>query len=399
MLLRRISFFLIWAVDAWALFYTGKPLYFYIFALMGILFIISVLNLLFVTLSFRLRTNLNPRTAEKNQPIGWKLLPKSHFFPIANVGLTVRFPELKASMDSTARYNASPASMKTDPIQVRIESPYSGNFRLEVYKVDFTDVFGLWRLRLPAKYYLSNKYDLVYVLPDTNLLLRAAMRYEDIVVPIRKTRERAEAVGVREYRLDDDFRHINWKYSARIGKLHVKEYEKGAKALHIVYLDLVDSVLSGEGLFKSRDYMLCAVASFCSELLREQIPVMILAYSAEGKSEYPLTHAGRWRAARIFLSRQFFVSAIPADYQTTVANYAVREKATMTIFSMATELQSLSFLTQKSADFTSVALCMIPQKGQEEKQLALTHRFSDNGIYSIILPDTPPAHAVGEAPL
>jgi uncharacterized protein (DUF58 family) len=359
------------------------------------MFIISVLHLLFAALSFRLRTNLNPKTAEKNQPIGWKLLPKSRIFPIAYVGLTVRFPELKSSMDTSARYLASPAALKTDPVQVSIESPYSGNFRLEVQKVDFTDVFGLWRLRLPAKYYLPRKYDLIYVLPDSNLLLRAAMRYEDIVAPIRRTRERAESVGVREYRQDDDFRHIHWKYSARIGKLHVKEYQKGAKDLHIVYMDLVDSVLPGEGKFKSRDYLLCAVASFCSELLHEQIPVMILAFSSDGKSEYPLVHAGRLRAAKIFLSRQIFTSSIPAEYQTTIANYAVREKATMTIFSMATELQSLSFLTQKSADFTSVALCLIPQKGFEEKQMTLTHRFSDNGIYSIILPDSPPSKANG----
>lgn len=396
MLLRRIVFFLIWAIDAWALFYTGRTLYFYIFALMGILLLISLLHLLIVALTFRLRTNLNPRTAEKNQPIGWKLLPRSRFFPIANVGITVRYPELGASIESTARYTSSPAARRADPIQVSIESPYSGNFQLETYKVDFTDVFGLWRIRLPAKYYLPRTIDLVYVLPEPNLLLRAAMRYDDIVVPIRKTRERAEAVGVREYRRDDDFRYIHWKYSARIGKLHVKEYEKGAKDLHIVYVDLVDSPSSGEGRYQARDYLLCAVASFCLELLHEQIPVMILAYSTEGKSEYSLSHAGKWRAARIFLSRQIFVSCVPADYQTTVANYAVREKATMTIFSMATQLQSLAFLTQKSADFTSVALCLIPQKGFSDEQFALTHRFSDNGIYSIILPDSPPLITDGE---
>ena len=397
MRLRRIVFFVLWAAALWALLYTGKPLYFYVFALMAITLILALLQLLLSVFSFRLRTNLNPRTAEKNRPIGWKLLPRGTFFPIAHVNLSVRFPDLGDPDKTQAKYYASPPFRRAEPVEVSISSPYSGSFNLEISTVEFTDIFGLFRVRIAAKRYLSRTSDLVYVLPDTALMMREAMMYDEIIQPIRRTRERAEAVGVREYRQDDDFRSIHWKYSARTGKLHVKEFEKGAKDLHIIYIDLVESPLANEAGFAARDYLLCAVAGFCRELLLEQIPIMLLAYSGNGNSEYPLTHAGRMHAARIFLARQIFVKEVPSDFQTSVANFALREKATMTIFSMAVTATSLSFLMLKSADFTSVALCLVPQQGYENEQRVLAHRFSDRGVYSLLLPEVPPAQRVGEA--
>jgi len=397
MRLRRIVFFVLWVVVTWALLYTGKPLYFFVFALMALTVILALLHLLICILSFRLRTNLNPRTAEKNRPIGWKLLPKSAFFPIAHVGLYVRFPDLGDAEKTRAKYYASPPFRRSEPVEVSISSPYSGSFNLEIPMVEFTDIFGLFRVRIAAKRFLSRTSDLVYVLPDTALMMREAMMYDVIIQPIRRTRERAEAVGVREYRQDDDFRSIHWKYSARIGKLHVKEFEKGAKDLHIIYIDLVESPLPGEAGFAARDYLLCAVAGFCRELLMEQIPIMLLAYSDNGNSEYPLTHAGRMHAARIFLARQTFVTEVPSEFQTSVANFALREKATMTIFSMAVTAPSLSFLMLKSADFSSVALCLVPQHGFEDEQRVLAHRFSDRGVYSMLLPDVPPSKRKEEA--
>jgi hypothetical protein len=144
---------------------------------------------------------------------------------------------------------------------------------------------------------------MITVLPDTTYFLPYEQLYDDIVLPIRKTRERAEAVGVREYGRGDDMRSIHWKYSARIGKLHVKEYEKGTRELHLIYLDLTDTHLKGEADAACKDMLLCSAASLCRTLLREQVPMMILGYAEKESGRFlPYTPEPLGRGARLSCS-------------------------------------------------------------------------------------------------
>jgi len=383
---RRIGFFLLWALSLWAVLYSGMAVYYYVFFLFAIVFVISVLQLFVSFFSFSMRTNLTFRVAEKGRPFSWKLLPKARNFPVAHAKISVTIPEISRTQVPQRDFYVSPSFLKTAPVVITVSSPYCGSLPLLVTGIEITDIFGLWHITASPDRYLVKNPVYVTVLPDTSTFLPSDLLYDEIMLPVRRTRERAEVVGVREYEHGDNMRSIHWKYSARVGKLHVKEYEKGAKELHLVYLDLTDSPLAGEAGIKSRDRLLCSAASFCYRLLLEQVPMIILGYSAKNDGRFSLVHRNVWEPARFFLAQREFVREIPSEYKELIAGYVLAEKSTLTVFSMAVTATPLSFLTYRAGDYSSVSMCLIPQEGYREQQQALVHLCSDKGIQSIILP-------------
>ena len=383
---RRIGFFLLWAFSLWAVLYSGMAVYYYVFFLFAIVFVISVLQLFVSFFSFSMRTNLTFRVAEKGRPFSWKLLPKARNFSVAHAKISVTIPEISRTQLPQRDFYVSPSFLKTTPVVITVSSPYCGSLPLLVTGIEITDIFGLWHITASPDRYLVKNPVYVTVLPDTSTFLPSDLLYDEIMLPVRRTRERAEVVGVREYEHGDNMRSIHWKYSARVGKLQVKEYEKGAKELHLVYLDLTDSPLPGEAGIKSRDRLLCSAASFCYRLLLEQVPMIILGYSAKNDGRFSLVHRNVWEPARFFLAQREFVREIPPEYKELIAGYVLAEKSTLTVFSMAVTATPLSFLTYRAGDYSSVSMCLIPQEGYREQQQALVHLCSDKGIQSIILP-------------
>jgi hypothetical protein len=232
---------------------------------------------------------------------------------------------------------------------------------------------------------------IVTVLPDTSSFLYTALLYDEIMLPVRKTRDRAEPVSVRAYESGDNIRSVHWKYSARVGSLYVKEYERGAKELHLIYIDLTAPAIFGEDADAVKDQMLCGVASLCHFLLREQVPLMILSYGSENDRRYDLLHAYQFDAARLHIATREFVKDIPSDYKEEIANYVLAQKATLTVFSMTATIEPLSFLTYRSGDYSAVSLCLISQPGYESEQRSLADMLADKGLKTLLLPSSSPA--------
>lgn len=383
---RCVGFFLFWALSLWSVLYSGMAVYYYVFFLFGIVFVISVLQLILSYTSFGIRTNLSSHLIEKRQSFTWKLLPKARHISIAHVKISVEIPDITEAHTPHRDFYVSPSFQKTTPVNLNIQSPYCGTLPLLVTGIEITDIFGLWRIKVSPDNYLEKNPICVTVLPDTATFLPSDLLYDEIMLPVRKTRERAEAVGVREYMRGDNMRSIHWNYSARIGKLHVKEYEKGAKELHLIYLDLTDSPLTGEAAIRVKDQMICAAASLCHHLLLEQIPMVILGYSANNDGRFSLTHANAWEEARVFLAQRVFVGEVTSEYKELIAGYVLTEKSTLTVFSMAVTAGPLSFLTYRAGDYSSVSVCFIPQPGYHKEQQMLVHLCSDKGIQTTLLP-------------
>jgi len=395
MIRRRIGFLVLGLLSLWAVLYSGMAVFYYVFFLFAIVFVLSLLQVLLSFLSFRLRTNISSFTAEKGAPFSWKLLSKGRFLPVAHAKVHVRFPDISETNEYYRDYYVSPAFLDTTPVNITITSPYCGKFPLEVTGIEITDIFGLWHIKSLPKRYLPQNPIHVTVLPDTSALLHGDLLYDEIMLPVRRTKERAEAVGIREYTRGDNMRSIHWKYSARMGKLHVKEYEKGSKELHLIYLDVTDSPLKGTAAVMAKDQLLCSAASLCHALLIEQIPMVILAYSSKSNGRFSLIHKSEWENARLFLAQSEFNEEIPSDYKEMIAGYILAEKSTLTVFSMAVTASPLSFLSYRSGDYSSVSVCFIPQLGFNTEQQGLVHLYADKGIHTLLLspPMQPPSPA------
>jgi len=386
MRVRRIAFFALWLISLWGILYTGTPLYYYIFSLFVIVFVVSVLQMTLSILSFNIRTSLSKPIVEKNQNFVWQLVPRAMHVPIANAKISVTIPHFAANGPFRSRFYVSPSYKKSAPEYIHITPIYCGRFPLLVHRVSFFDFLGLWYMTLDADRFLLNNPIFVTVLPDTSSFLYTSLLYDEIMLPVRKTLDRAESVGVRAYEPGDNMRSVHWKYSARVGSLHVKEYEKGAKDLHLIYIDLTAPSVVGEDAAIAQDQMLCGVSCLCHFLLREQVPLKIMTYNADRVRPFELLHMYQLDAARLHIAQLAFVKEIPSDYKEEIANYILAEKATLTVFSMSVTVEPLSFLTYRSGDYSSVSLCIIPQQGFASEQSALANLFLDKGIQTLLLP-------------
>ena len=387
---RRFAFFALWLISLWGILYSGNPLYYYIFFLFTFVFLLSLLQMTLAVLSFNMRTILSNPIVEKNENFVWQLIPRAIHVPVANAKISVSIPHFSVNRPLPAKFTVSPSYKKSAPVYIHIIPLYCGSFPLRVTRVEFCDFLGMWYISLDADRFLFRNPVNITVLPDTSSFMYTSLLYDEIMLPVRRTRERAESVGVREYEQGDNIRSIHWKYTARVGKLHVKEYERGAKDLHLIYLDLTAPGISGEEMVIAKDQLLCGVSSLCNFLLREQVPLNILAYSTENDSQFDLLYPHQMDDARTYLSQRVFVREIPADYKERIANAVLAEKATLTVFSMSFTIEPLSFLTYRSGDYSSVSLCIVPQPGYESEQRALANLFADKGIHTLLLPSPAP---------
>ncbi|NJE04488.1 DUF58 domain-containing protein [Thermococcus sp. MV11] len=78
---------------------------------------------------------------------------------------------------------------------------------------------------------------------------------------------------IREYRPGDSLRTINWKATARLGKVLVNEYEPEGRATVMVYLDTTESTAVGSAFHGSLESSLGLVMSLVSLLLRNDFKV------------------------------------------------------------------------------------------------------------------------------
>lgn len=393
---RRIGFYGLWAISLLGLLYTGIPLYYYIFFMFVIVFLLSLVQMILSVLSFNMRTSLSLPVVGKKEDFVWELVPRAIHLPVANARISVAIPDISEKRPLPHTFYVSPSYKKASPVYVHITPLYSGKFPLRVIRIEFTDFLGLWYISFDADRFILDNPIYITVLPDTSSFMYSSLLYDEIMLPVRRTRDRAESVGVREYEPGDNMRSIHWKYTARVGKLHVKEYEKGAKDLHLIYVDLTAPVVSGEDALVAIDRMLCGVASLSHFLLREQVPLMILCYGEESDKRFDLLHANRMDAARLFLSKLEFVNEIPHEYKEKIANFVLAEKATLTVFSMSVSTGPLSFLTYRAGDYSTVSLCIVPQPGFEREQQNLANLFTDKGIHTLLLPSLPKSRKENE---
>jgi len=99
----------------------------------------------------------------------------------------------------------------------------------------------------------------------------------------RKRGEGTDFAGVREYTPGDDLRRIDWKTTARRGKLTVVEYESGEANNVAVALDLSPTFHAGEEDDHTLEYGVTLAASIAAQCLRRGSEFSMIA---EGRDSY-----------------------------------------------------------------------------------------------------------------
>lgn len=127
-------------------------------------------------------------------------------------------------------------------IKKDINIPIRGEYKLGSTTSVVSDIFGIFTWK--------NKYDhkeIIKVYPKIyhlqNIKIRGANLREfntkAVMKELNKGPESLETIkNIREYRIGDSYRRVNWKVTAKHGKLFVKEYESSESPRIHVFLDL-----------------------------------------------------------------------------------------------------------------------------------------------------------------
>ncbi|CAB50535.1 DUF58 domain-containing protein [Pyrococcus abyssi] len=124
------------------------------------------------------------------------------------------------------------------------------------YDIPKTEVFAYHFMRLhPMRWGLYGNGEKILVIPKlsaTSRLLYKRMAHKLLPqLSLSKTGPQStDFLEIREYRPGDPFKAINWKATARSGKLLVNEFEREGKDTIMIFLDSRISVLEGEKVFE-----------------------------------------------------------------------------------------------------------------------------------------------------
>lgn len=135
----------------------------------------------------------------------------------------------------------------------------------------------------------------------------ASRRREGMVFGSHRTRQKgmgSEFYGIRQYTSGDEYRRIDWKASARTGKMMIREFESEKNIRVMVFLDASSSMVSGDPFDNKLEYSIRATLLLTHLALERRDHVGLIVFS--DKLHYyiePKSSTGqKWRILEV-LSR------------------------------------------------------------------------------------------------
>ncbi|NLW89122.1 MAG: DUF58 domain-containing protein [Clostridiaceae bacterium] len=381
MYFRRLLFILLSGVCLGALLYSGRAVFFYILVFLLSVLLLSAVEIIMASFSFRIESERESSYPNKNENFSHRLIVRSIFFPVLHIRIDCRYGHTTNLIREKRIYHVFATKTHPARLDIPMVSNYAGLFEFRVSSVELYDFLGFFRYSVPLRKRFPENPVQIPVLPNIRRFSRAPRVFSELIPPMRKTNERSENVGGREYRPGDDFRTVNWKRTAKTGVLYIKEYEKGTQDFHLLYIDLTRPIVAGEESTITSDRLLAQAADLCAFLLREQRPVNLLSFSENGEEQCGILHGGSLEKAKLYLSTRSFVDTVPEEYKDRLSSIWEIGKNSLSVFSSALTPEPLSFLSRFSGDLATVTLFIITQKGHEDRALSVCDYYARMGVH------------------
>ena len=110
----------------------------------------------------------------------------------------------------------------------------------------------------------------------------ATRRREGMIYGSHRTRQKgmgSEFYGIRLYTSDDEFRRIDWKASARTGKMMIREFESEKNIRVMIFLDASSSMVSGDKFNNKLEYSIRAALILAHLALERRDHVGLIVFS------------------------------------------------------------------------------------------------------------------------
>jgi uncharacterized protein (DUF58 family) len=209
-----------------------------------------------------------------------------------------------------------------------------GAVELGDHHVRYPSPLGLWQrqLRLPARHALK-------VYPDVTAvrayeLLARQSRENLLVRAVRLRGGENEFERLREYGRDDEYRNIDWKATARRGRLIVREYQQERNQTVVCLLDCGRLMTAESAGLAQLDHALNAVLMLAHVAGRAGDQLGLMAFDARVRTYLP--PAGGRRAAQRVAHAMYDVHAnlVETDFEGAFAELSkrLRKRALVVLF-------------------------------------------------------------------
>jgi uncharacterized protein (DUF58 family) len=224
-----------------------------------------------------------------------------------------------------------------------------GLVQLGDHHVRYPSPLGLWQrqLRLPA-HATAKVYPDVTAVRTYELLARQS-RENLLVRAVRMRGGESEFERLREYERDDQFRDIDWKATARRGRLIVRQYQQERNQTVVCLLDCGRLMTAESEGLTQLDHALNAILMLSHVAARAGDQLGLLAFDAKVRSF--LTPAGGRRAAQRIARETYDLhpALVETDFEAAFGHLGarLRKRALVLLFTQVIdELAARALLRQ-----------------------------------------------------
>lgn len=263
------------------------------------------------------------------------------------------------------------AAGKSESLKYRLRWNRRGVFRLEFVALRFSGIFNCWR-----KYKKTPCVSTFRVYPNLGQPPRQeifARRNQALARGVRRIRrvgQDTEFERLREYTRDDQFKFIDWKATARCGKLIVRDFEATRNQRVIIALDAGRMTMNRSRGITLFDYALNSSLTLAHIALRQGDEVGILVFSDDVIAFIPPRGGASHMNAIVRGVFDVFPERVEARYDRAFA-YLKRYSSKRALVVLAT-----SVLDQRNAD--QIQSCMTGLVGE---YLPLALFFREHSLF------------------
>jgi len=252
---------------------TGSVIYDFVFILLALITLFSLLTALQLLFSGRVRVSLSERRVKRGDSV--------------NIVVTVRqwalFPAGTCRVRFLCGDVAEEASMRLHPFQedriaITVCAAHVGTWRYTAKEAVAEDLFGLFRVRLKVK-----EHPELMVLPKPFDVEKPEFIFSDegqTALP-RGQEDLTSPEAVRLFREGDPMKRVHWKISARKREMYVRTYETPAPPDTLILLDTASpdaEGLNNDDTLVLRDVLCETCDAVANMQLKDASPVRIPFY-------------------------------------------------------------------------------------------------------------------------
>jgi uncharacterized protein (DUF58 family) len=227
--------------------YTGLRIYYIVFFTQLLVVTAMIIINLWTFHSFSYMQTLSDKVCVKgNDTLLHLEIVNERPIPLSLIEVHLSVVSLHEDINIT--FSLAPYSGQT--FRIPVHTPYRGRYNVGMTKMKITDIFGLVTIPFDMRRLSYYRMTELIVLPNAKMPSSISGDIADTKLfsaAYLKHAEQGDSVsGARLYHEGDALRRINWKKSAQLGKLFVKQYEYPEREHIMLLVDTGLHGLSGE---------------------------------------------------------------------------------------------------------------------------------------------------------